>query len=107
MGGLNWVVLPWLVLCWFVYASFFASLGLWFSARTIRTLPATVWTLSATVALAVGQLLPWLLIGLPAVFQRGDAGHQLIDVRSPIPGTFPGVWHDAAPRLWLAVVSAG
>ena len=71
MGGLNWVVLPWLVLCWFVYAAFFASLGLWFSARTARTLPATVWTLSATVALSVGQLLPWLLIGMPAMYMSG------------------------------------
>ena len=74
MGGLNWVVLPWLVLGWFVYACFFASLGLWFSARTIKTLPATVWTLSVTVALSVGQLLPWLLIGMPAVYSLKGCG---------------------------------
>jgi ABC-type transport system involved in multi-copper enzyme maturation permease subunit len=76
-GGLNFVVLPWLVLCWLVYASFFASLGLWFSARTSKTLPATVWTLSATVAISVGQLLPWLLFGMPAIYSRAAWNLQL------------------------------
>jgi ABC-type transport system involved in multi-copper enzyme maturation permease subunit len=65
MGGLNHVSVPWLILCWVTYASFFAFLGLYFSARTNKTLAATLWTLSWTFFLAGGHALPWLLIGLP------------------------------------------
>jgi hypothetical protein len=65
MGGLSPVTVPWLILCWLIYAVFFTALGLWFSVRTNKTLTATVWTLTCTVALSVGQLLPWLLMGIP------------------------------------------
>jgi ABC-type transport system involved in multi-copper enzyme maturation permease subunit len=68
MGGLNLIILPWLVLAWLVYAAFFASLGLWFSVRTNKTLTAMVWTLGGTAALSMGQFLPWLFLTPRSVY---------------------------------------
>jgi hypothetical protein len=65
MGGLNQVTVPWLILCWATYASFFACLGLYFSARTNKTLTATALTLLATTLLAGGHAFPYLLTGIP------------------------------------------
>lgn len=72
MGGLNLVTVPWLILCWTTYASFFVCLGLYFSARTNKTLAATLWTLSWTAILAGGHALPWLLVGIPASSIMGN-----------------------------------
>ncbi len=88
MGGLNLVTLPWLVLCWFVYAVFFSALGLWFSVRTNKTLTATVWTLVCTVVLSVGQVFPWLLIGMPGMYAstglRTIANFQTFGMSPPL-----------------------
>ncbi len=73
MGGLNLVTLPWLVLAWLVYAGFFASLGLWFSVRTNKTLTAMVWTLGGTAALSLGQFVPWLFIGTTQNMYQQDS----------------------------------
>jgi ABC-type transport system involved in multi-copper enzyme maturation permease subunit len=56
-GGLDIVTLPWLVLACFVYASFLAALGLWFSVRSPTTLRATLGTLAMAALLSFGH---WL-----------------------------------------------
>ncbi len=121
MGGLNLVTLPWLILCWFVYAAFFSALGLWFSVRTNKTLTATVWTLVCTVALSVGQLLPWLLIGMPGFYAgtglKTLANFQTFGMSPPIAigwFSFRGVelsffsarWDSNPFEVLLAIVSA-
>src|SRR5205823_4941337 len=47
--------LPLLLTAWFVYASFIAILGLWFSLVSRTSLRATIWTLLIGVALNVGH----------------------------------------------------
>ncbi|CAN5384183.1 hypothetical protein BH10PLA2_BH10PLA2_23150 [soil metagenome] len=77
LGGLNLIILPWLVVAWVVYAAFFASLGLWFSVRTTKTLTAMVWTLGATAVLSLGQALPWMLLGMPNRYYAEPATYWL------------------------------
>src|SRR5262249_15372791 len=43
-------------LSWFVYASFLAALGIWFSARCRTTVRATMWTLAGAVVIG---MYPW------------------------------------------------
>lgn len=75
--GLVWLVVIWVIaialnalplttalilpLFWFVYASFYAWLGLWFSVVCRTGLRATLWTLAATLFLGGGHWIPAVL----------------------------------------------
>jgi len=54
-GGLDWTSAAYLLGAWLVYASFLASLGLWFSAGSKSTARATVGTLLAVVLVMAGH----------------------------------------------------
>lgn len=60
-GGLSIFAFPLLVMAWFIYASFVACLGLWFSMNCRTSMRATLWTLTSAVFLGVGHWLIWLL----------------------------------------------
>lgn len=65
-GGLHPLAVPLLAITWFVYATFLAGLGLWFSAAWKRTFRATVAALAATIFLGGGHwLVTLVLIYLP------------------------------------------
>lgn len=65
--GLNPLAAPLLLGAWFVYASFLAILGLWFSTVSRTTLRAILWTLLTTIGIAVGHWVLWLCC-LPIYF---------------------------------------
>lgn len=55
-GGLHLLALPIFVGAWFVYAAFFAGLGLYFSLRTRSTVRATIFTLLTAGAIIAGSI---------------------------------------------------
>src|SRR5260370_38790809 len=74
-GWLSIFALPLLVMAWFIYASFVACLGLWFSMNCRTSMRATLWTLTSAVFLGVGHWLIWLLC-IP-LFRVGGGGPGL------------------------------
>jgi ABC-type transport system involved in multi-copper enzyme maturation permease subunit len=59
-GGLDWIALIFLVPAWLIYASFLATLGLWFSLVCSSSLRATVLTILVALGVSVGHWLPWM-----------------------------------------------
>ncbi len=76
--GMHILALPLLVVGWFVFASFLAALGLWFSVVSRTTLRANLWTLAAALGLSFGHWLPWFTCCLP--FQMFAGGRGLVHV---------------------------
>jgi ABC-type transport system involved in multi-copper enzyme maturation permease subunit len=60
-GGLSPLALPFLPIAWFIYAAFFASVGLFYSIVSHTTLRSTMWTLVTVVGLGIGH---WLISSL-------------------------------------------
>lgn len=72
LGGLYSFAVPWIVLSWIVYATFLATVGLWFSTVCRSSLSAALSTLAATVFCFGGlRLLWWLRSAIVAVSYRG------------------------------------
>jgi ABC-type transport system involved in multi-copper enzyme maturation permease subunit len=63
-GGLDWQAVPALILVWLILATFFASLGLWFSVVSATGQRALVATLLSMVAVTAGHWLIWA-VALP------------------------------------------
>jgi ABC-type transport system involved in multi-copper enzyme maturation permease subunit len=76
-GGLSVFAFPLLVLAWFIYASFVACLGLWFSMNCRTSMRATLWTLASAVFLGVGHWLIWLLC-IPLFRGVGGSGLEAV-----------------------------
>jgi ABC-type transport system involved in multi-copper enzyme maturation permease subunit len=79
-GGVNWLGVSLAVCSWFIYAGFFALLGLWFSTVCRNTFRATVATLLVSVLGLGGH---WIVTGLccflpaAAVGIDSDAGELM------------------------------
>jgi len=75
--GLHPLAVPLLVGAWLVFATFLASLGLWFSVISRTTTRATIWTLLTAAGLGVGHWLIWLCCG-PLLAVGGGSGFRLV-----------------------------
>jgi ABC-2 family transporter protein len=75
-GGVHLLAVPLVVAEWFVYASFFAMVGLGFSMSCRSSMRATVYTVMTTLLLGGGH---WLVMGLccylPAEILLRGGGH--------------------------------
>ncbi len=60
-GGVHLLAVPILVVSWFVYAVFFAMLGMWFSMACQSSMRATVYTVLMSLLFGGGH---WILVGL-------------------------------------------
>ncbi|MBI3409858.1 MAG: ABC transporter permease subunit [Planctomycetes bacterium] len=69
-GGLHVLALPLLVAAWFIYATFFAILGLWFSMTAKTTMRATVYTMLVSIGLTFGHWIVWMCC-IPVFLMRG------------------------------------
>jgi ABC-type transport system involved in multi-copper enzyme maturation permease subunit len=76
-GGLHIVALPFVLLAWLIFASFAASLGLWFSAKCRSSLRATVFTILSMIGLGVGHWVLWMCCA-PAMAAGANPQHFLI-----------------------------
>jgi ABC-type transport system involved in multi-copper enzyme maturation permease subunit len=78
--GLDIASLPWLVLACFVYASFLAALGLWFSVRSPTTLRATLGTLATAAVVSFGHWLILIFFSVPKGMrpQANPIGDELL-----------------------------
>jgi ABC-type transport system involved in multi-copper enzyme maturation permease subunit len=122
-GGLSILAVPLLVGAWAIYGGFVAILGLWFSIVSRTTVRANVWTLLATIGVAVGHWLPWMTCCIP--FMLGGTGEwmahvaefQAFGLTPPVTlgwlafrgGEFgyPGGWSYARAFTLMAVVGLG
>jgi ABC-type transport system involved in multi-copper enzyme maturation permease subunit len=74
MGALDFRAVPGLLAVWLVFAAFLASLGLWFSVRSVSTHRATFGTLLAAAAgFTAGHWLVWALLAPAAAWLAGSA----------------------------------
>jgi hypothetical protein len=75
-GGIHLLAVPLLITEWFVYAIFFAMVGIGFSMSCQSSMRATVYTVMTTLMLGGGH---WLVMGLccyfPASFMMRGGGH--------------------------------
>jgi ABC-type transport system involved in multi-copper enzyme maturation permease subunit len=87
-GGIHLLALPLLLTAWFVYATFLAWLGVWFSSVCATTLRATLLTVLTTLALVA---VPWALsVGTEAELKvHTDAGGTDWVVRFVVNGLAP------------------
>jgi ABC-type transport system involved in multi-copper enzyme maturation permease subunit len=76
-GGLNFFCAILLVAAWFIYASFVACLGLFFSMNCKSSMRSTLWTLFIAAALSFGHWLVWLLC-IPAFGKLSGDGIEYI-----------------------------
>jgi ABC-type transport system involved in multi-copper enzyme maturation permease subunit len=76
-GGVHLLSLPLLLVAWFVYVSFAAMLGVWFSTICRTSLRASVWTVLSLILLWGGHWLLWVCCG-PLLFlmSRGPGGGE-------------------------------
>jgi ABC-type transport system involved in multi-copper enzyme maturation permease subunit len=101
-GGIHLVALPLLLTAWFVYATFLAWLGVWFSSVCATTLRATLLTVLTTLALVA---VPWALsVGTDAELRvNADKGGPDWLLRFMVNGLAPprtlSVW-PSVPTSW-------
>lgn len=74
-GGLHWFALPLVLLAFFVYASFFAMLGLFFSMAAKTSMRATVYTVLSTIGFMGGHWLIWCCCA-PILSMTGSGGAE-------------------------------
>ena len=74
-NGLHLAAVPLMIAAWFIYASFGATLGLWFSAVSQTSMKATVFTIMTLIGLHVGHWLPWMCCGVMMSGPGRDSEH--------------------------------
>jgi ABC-type transport system involved in multi-copper enzyme maturation permease subunit len=72
-GGIHPLALPVVMLAWFVYAAFFAVLGLWYSTVCKTSLRAMVLTVFSVLTLCGGHWIMWMCCVFAARSGPGEA----------------------------------